>query len=212
MNTNMDPLQLLIASSCKIVLIDDNAKSHAPRHTVLVEPKPQAPCRWQSSPVNSPRKPGLLNALGKRGGLPPSAIDSLRSLVAPIHRQRTIPMLDHEDNDDDSHSDQPETETENLQLNQKLTNASELLSEYLRVATEELCLDYDDDGTVTTAAMTISSHSTNESSCSSFLSNKSLTSNVRKPVRTNSQSLTRNVKKPVRQRSREDLLCDAIGC
>ena len=77
------------------------------------------------------------------------------------------------------------------ELNQKITKASELLSEYLRVATEELCLDYgsnDDDRTISTA--TITSHST----CDSNNSNRSM------------GSLTRNVRKPVRQRSRDNLM------
>ena len=280
----MDPLQLLIGFHSKIVLVDDNAKTHAPRSMVLIEPKP-SPCRWQSSPV-SVRKPGILTestvtstttsttttktttstamknhltgrGATKRGGLPPGAMTSLKSLVTPLHcqhRQRTVPILPlHHDDDDDDDGDDNGDDNDDVtsqrhhhhhhhhhhQLNAKVSNASELLSEYLRVATEELCLDYhghlgnDDDGeTVTTAsAMTISSHSTNESSpsCQSLLSSSSsssssstttgttrhshnsLTSNVRKPVRTtSSKSLTRNVKKPVRQRSREDLLCDLV--
>lgn len=219
MTMNMDPLQLLIASSSKIVLMDDNAKTHAPRNAVMMDPKP-SPCRWQSSPVNA-RKPCVLNAMGKRGGLPSSALTSLKSLVAPVHRERTIPLLDEdydrdEYSDSESHSDGPERE--NVQLNQKLNKASELLSEYLRVATEELCLDYDDDGTVTTAsALTMSSHGTAESqqsstsSSASSASSSNLTSNVRKPVRTSSRSLISNVRKPVRQRSREDLSGDLIA-
>lgn len=111
----------------------------------------------------------------------------------------------------------------NLDLQQecdKLQKASQLLSEYLRVATEELCLDayvggYNgndddvdkietntsppntsprgtvggDDDTVTTATLTIASASTAASASS----------------QSSQRSLTRNVKKPVRQRSREDV-------
>ena len=207
----IDPLQLLIAPTTKVVLVDDNAKSHARRERCVYkhnEKQSSVHCRWQSSPV-SVRKPGLQSFVGKRG-LPSSTITSLRSLVAPIqHRQRTVP-LDMDCSSSSSSEDEEidisdyrftgkmnRHQSENTELNQKLTKASELLSEYLRVATEELCLDYDDDeltvGTGTTASTTVTSFSSSDSERST-------------------RSLTRNVRKPVRQRSREDVLTEVMGC
>ena len=197
----MDPLQLLIASSTKIVLLDDNARSHAvpvPVHKEPANKSSTSPCRWQSSPVNV-RKPGILSTMGKRGGLPVSARNSLKSLVAPIQRQRTIPLLDLDNdtylNESNEKLNDEFIKEEALELNKKITKASELLSEYLRVATEELCLDYsssnnngDDDRTISTA--TVTSHSTTDSNASE----RSM------------GSLTRNVRKPVRQRSRDNLM------
>lgn len=255
-DATMNPLRCLIASRTKIVLVDDNARSHAVP-TPVADPesssnysnnnKKSTSCRWQSSPVHV-RKPGILassssmnNAVvAKRSsgaGLSPSSMTSLKSLVAPFQRQRTIPMIDIDNdimsssssnNTDDSRREQTHyvsnqhrrpqqqrhgndynnIQEEALELNEKITKASELLSEYLRVATEELCLesyvssysDYNhttsssnsDDRTVSTA--TVSSHSTADSASS----HRSM------------GSLTHNVRKPVRQRSRDNVLTENV--
>lgn len=208
----MDPLQSLIAAASEVVLVDDNAKSHAQRTNLSEEPKVSR-CRWQSSPVV--RKPGLLsstmNASVKRGGLPPSAITSLKSLVAPsLHnpsRQRTIPIdMEEEDASESSEADDYYS-NDNIELNHKLSKASELLTEYLRVATEELCLDYDDDATVATATMTVSSHST----IASHSTNTSHSTLGSASSNRSARSLTANVRKPVRQRSREEIFTEVTG-
>jgi hypothetical protein len=179
----------------KVEIVEDNARTHGQRPPSTTKKSTNAihqrkECRWMSSPV--PRKSVVASPSMpyRKRRLPSNVLASLPSLVAPTpihHRQRTIPIDDELDSDSDP--DNEET---------KIHKASELLSEYLRIA-QSLCTT-EDDATVSTATattMTMSSLSTMDSAASN--ANKSV------------QSLTTNVRKPERRKSRDNMWQELYG-
>lgn len=164
------PIFDLIAGTSKVMIVDDNAKSHGQKNAEPFVPEPplaSPTCRWQSSPVLSTR-PQIAQDLKRSSSVPDVSIPSLQSLVSPV-RRRSIEL-------------QP--------LDDEGLSASELLSEYLRYTTENLTAidlgngedDEYEDTTVTTAtSQTVSCESL--TSVSSGETTASLLSNVKKPVR-----------------------------
>ena len=163
------PIFDVVAGTSKILIVDDNAKSHAVKdveQSVQDSRRGSPPCRWQSSPVLSTR-PKVVEGLKRSPSVPEVSIPSLRSLVSPV-RRRSIDLRSED-------CDRPV--------------ASELLSEYLRMATENFTVidlgnggsdDYED-VTTTTASETVSSETI--SSASFEETTPSLLSNVKKPIR-----------------------------
>eukprot|EP00977_Amphora_coffeiformis_P009105 scaffold2069_cov187-Amphora_coffeaeformis.AAC.22 len=172
------PIFDLVAGTSKILIVDDNAKSHAVKEvekSVLDPRRGSPPCRWESSPVLSTR-PKIVEGLKRSSSVPEVSIPSLRSLVSPV-RRRSVDLRSEED------------------VPRPL--ASELLSEYLRMATENFTVldlgngeqdDYEDTATTTTATETVSSESI--TSVSSSETTPSLLSNVKKPIRRRSLDAT----------------------
>ena len=176
-DTNNILLYDLLSGASEVLIIDDNAKSHN-----VVKIPPPLPCRWESSPVLASKPRLTKSSLKRSASVPPTTIPSLNSLVSPIRRiSRDSPLL----------SFLPQQEGD-----RSVKNASELVSEYLRLSTEDLCSmddetllspENDDDVySMATASLPASPQSTisiTTLSSSSFELPPSLTSNVKKPVR-----------------------------
>ena len=173
------PIFDVVAGTSKILIVDDNAKSHKVQdveQSVSDDPrKGSPPCRWQSSPV-LPTRPKIVEGLKRSSSVPEVSIPSLRSLVSPVRRRSVYLRVEDGDH---------------------RPVASELLSEYLRMATANFTVldlgnceqdDYEDAATTTTAAETISSESM--TSLASGESTPSLLSNVKKPIRRRSLDAT----------------------
>ena len=147
------PLVEIMSTTSQVCIVEDNAKSHAV-HSVPQAPRP--PCRWQSSPV-LPVKPKF-PSLKRSSSVPSTSVPSLTSLVTPV-RRRSLEFGPRE---------------------QQRLKASKLLSEYLRLSTQDLSLldlndDKDGEDFLTGSLLPVAP-------CLS-VSSPSLTSNVKKPVR-----------------------------
>lgn len=168
--TMIHPLHEIIEGTTKVIIVDDNAKSHEIASAVpyYLEDDPRhsnGQCRWQSSPVTS-SKPKITEGLKLASSIPLASVPSLQSLVSPAHLRYG--------------------ERHPLEEGESRPSASELLSQYLRLTTEKTSfLDREghmDDETHTTGSITVSS-SQSFTSLSSWDPPPSLTSNVKKPVR-----------------------------
>lgn len=151
------PLVEIISTTSQVCIVEDNAKSHAV-HSVPQPHAPRPPCRWQSSPV-LPVKPKF-PSLKRSSSVPPTSVPSLTSLVTPV-RRRSLEFGPRE----------------------RRLKASELLSEYLRLSTQELSLldlndnddDKDEEDFLPESLIPVAPRLS--------VSSPSLTSNVKKPVR-----------------------------
>jgi hypothetical protein len=226
---SMKLLEELFLGERRVVIVADNARSHADPSTsriITEQSHPQSPCRWQSSPLVSPRLKNSPDAVNK-DGIP--TLQSLSSLMMmPPVRQP------HQYDQYDGHNGQPSAWPVN-----EANCTSDLLSEFLRISTDDLTLyhtdddeddkqdeKYDDDstfGTTYTTSLTLStlsvptlgttttckpiatsSSAVASSSTMRSTSNYSLTlpSLATWPTKTaDTSSSIANVKKPVRRRS-----------
>ena len=179
------PLGDLISTNTNVCIVQDNAKSHAPLAPVVAVPVVGI-CRWQSSPV-LPTKAKLFPSLKRSSSVPTtsaSMIPSLTSLVAPT-RRRSLDGSSSSSNNNERRS------------------ASQLLSEYLRLSTEEISLididgdDYHHQEEEDEIMFPATTSTTTEETLS--IATRLSFGMVAAPEK--SPSLTSNVKKPVRRKS-----------
>lgn len=189
---NHHPLVDLLSTSKNgadtVRIVPDNAKSHAP----MVAPVVVAPvgiCRWQSSPILSNAKaakqlfPPTTSSLKRSSSVPTSfMIPSLTSLVTPgTARMRQSLALGQQ---------------------QQRPSASQLLSEYLRLSTQEISLDdMDDSDNQDDEDEIIMFPTTTMEQTLSLATRLSFGGAAPPPPKETSPSLTSNVKKPVRRKS-----------
>lgn len=215
----MHLLQELCHGEGRVVIVCDNARSHADPSTSRITTEqhhPQSPCRWQSSPLASPRLKNSPDAV-KKDGIP--TLQSLSSLMMmpPVRQQLQYDRPIRSDPYDlydrpDAQPEWPANET---------NCTSDLLSEFLRISTDDLTLyhtddeedkDYEKDVTfatttttptkttsLTLTAVRVPTYGHFKSTSMTLPSLSTWPSNT--TADTTSSNVTSNVKKPVRRRS-----------